>query len=75
MKSFDQIKRSSTGKYHLGSTGSTNANCNQRMRTSATTVEMARKAGPEMICEKCFHGKFSGHEQIEHLVNLGRFKA
>jgi hypothetical protein len=67
-----QIKRSSTGKYHLGSTGSTNADCNQRMYTSATTVAMAMKAPHDMICEKCFRGL--GHEQITHLVDLGRFE-
>jgi len=75
MTNFAQIKRSNTGKYHLGTTGSTNANCNQRMYTYATTVAMARKAGPEMLCDKCFHGKFEGHAQLELLVDLGHIKA
>ena len=64
-----QIKRSSTGKYHLGSTGSTNADCNQRMYVSATTVAMAQKAPHAMLCEKCFRGK--GQEQISHLIQVG----
>jgi hypothetical protein len=64
-----QIKRSNTGKYHLGSTGSTNSDCNQRMYTSATTVAMAMKAPHAMICEKCFRGR--GHEQITRLVDAG----
>lgn len=68
-----QVKRSTTGKYHLGSTGSTNAHCNQRMRTSATTLEMARKAPEKMLCEKCFHGKYEGHAQLELLASLGWF--
>ena len=47
-----QIKRSNTGKYHLGTDGSTNANCNQRMYTSATTVASALRAPEHMICER-----------------------
>tara|TARA_R110000868_G_scaffold223318_6_gene475235 strand:+ start:746 stop:970 length:225 start_codon:yes stop_codon:yes gene_type:complete len=65
----DQIKRSNTGKYHLGSTGATNVNCNQRMYATPTSVASALRAPEHMICEKCFYGR--GHAQIEHMISIG----
>ncbi len=69
-----QIKRSSTGKYHLGVAGAANADCNQNMRTSPSTVSMARGAPEVMLCEKCFSGASKGHAQLNHLIQLGYFK-
>lgn len=65
-----QIKRSNTGKYHLGTPFSTNADCNQRMYTTATTLEMARKAPESMLCDKCFNGKHKGHAQMELIAEI-----
>ena len=68
-----QIKRSSTGKYHLGATGSTNADCNQLMYTSATTVAMALNAPSDMFCEKCFGKHHQVHDRIKRTADLGYF--
>ena len=68
-----QIKRSSTGKYHLGFVGGV-ADCNQNMRTSPSTVSMAKSAPEVMLCEKCFSGASKGHAQLDHLTQIGCFK-
>ena len=68
-----QIKRSSTGKYHLGFVGGVD-DCNQNMRTSPSTVSMAKIAPDVMLCEKCFSGASKGHAQLNHLIQLGYFK-
>tara|TARA_R110002073_G_C9337001_1_gene569686 strand:- start:652 stop:972 length:321 start_codon:yes stop_codon:yes gene_type:complete len=69
-----QIKRSSTGKYHLGTPYSTNANCNQWMRTRPSTLAMAQKAPDSMLCEKCFSGRYKGHAQLNLLIEIGHFE-
>ena len=69
-----QIKRSSTGKYHLGNPYSTNANCNQHMRTRPSTLAMAQKAPDSMLCEKCFSGRYKGHAQLNLLIEIGHFE-
>mgnify|MGYP006404944441 FL=1 len=69
-----QIKRSSTGKYHLGTPYSTNADCNQHMRTRPSTLAMAQKAPESMLCEKCFSGRYKGHAQLNLLIEIGRFE-
>ena len=68
-----QIKRSSTGKYHIGSTGSTHADCNQRMYTSPTTIAMALNAPSDMFCEKCFGKHHHVHDRIKRSADLGYF--
>ena len=68
-----QIKRSSTGKYHLGWAGGV-ADCNQNMRTSPSTVSMAKSAPEAMLCEKCFSGAYKGHALIDRLIQFGYFK-
>ena len=68
-----QIKRSSTGKYHLGTPYSTNADCNQHMRTRPSTLAMAQKAPDSMLCEKCFSGRYKGHAQLNLLIEIGHF--
>ena len=67
-----QIKRSSTGKYHLGTTGSTNANCNQWMRTCATTIETALSAPDHMFCDKCFN-KNAPKAHVQRLIDIKAF--
>ena len=69
-----QIKRSSTGKYHLGIAKCGHADCNQNMRASPSTVSMAKSAPEVMLCEKCFIGAKKGHAQLEHLIQLGWLK-
>lgn len=69
-----QIKRSNTGKYHLGNSKCGHADCNQNMRTSPSTVSMAKSAPDVMLCEKCFSGASKGHAQLNHLIQLGYFK-
>lgn len=50
-----QIKRSSTGVYHLGSDGGSTSNCNGRSgRFSSSTVDNALKAKESSFCKKCF---------------------
>ena len=68
-----QIKSSSTGKYHLGTPYSTNAHCNQWMRTRPSTLAMAQKAPDSMLCEKCFSGHYKGHAQLNLLIEIGLF--
>ena len=72
MNSELQIKRSRTGKYHLGNAVSGHADCNRNMRTSPSTVSMAKSAPEAMLCEKCFSGK--GHALIDRLIQFGYFK-
>jgi len=69
-----QIKRSSTGKYHMGISKSGHADCNQNMRTNPSTISMAKSAPEIMLCEKCFSGAYKGHAQLNHLIQLGYFK-
>lgn len=69
-----QIKRSSTGKYHLGNAVSGHADCNQNMRTRPSTVSMAKSAPEAMLCEKCFSGAYKGHALIDRLIQFGYFK-
>jgi len=68
-----QIKRSSTGKYHLGTPYSTIALCNQWMRTRPSTLAMAQKAPDSMLCKKCFGGLYKGHAHLNLLIENGRF--
>ena len=70
----NQIKSSSTGMLHLGASGSTNADCNQNMRCNAVSLKRAQNAAPEMLCRKCFSGKYKGHAQLDLLVSLGHFE-
>ena len=69
-----QIKRSSTGKYHLGNPYTQSADCNQWMRTRPSTLAMAQKAPDSMLCEKCFSGRYKGHAQLNLLIEIGRFE-
>ena len=71
-----QIKRSSTGKYHLGRSFSSHADCNRNMRTRPSTVSMAKSAPEAMLCEKCFSsGNLrQGHAFIDRLIQSGYFK-
>ena len=69
-----QIKRSSTGKYHLGTPYTQSADCNQWMRTRPSTLAMAQKAPDSMLCEKCFSGRYKGHAQLNLLIEIGRFE-
>ena len=69
-----QIKRSSTGKYHLGTPYSTNARCNQWMRTRPSTLAMVQEAPDSMLCEKCFSGRYKGRAQLSLLIEIGRFE-
>jgi hypothetical protein len=74
MKMELQIKRSSTGKYHLGNAVSGHADCNRNMRTRPSTVSMAKSAPEAMLCEKCFSGAYKGHAVIDRLIRAGYFK-
>ena len=69
-----QIKRSSTGKYHLGNAMCGHADCNQNMRTNPSTVSMAKSAPEFMLCEKCFSGGYNGHAQLNLLIEIGSFE-
>jgi len=68
------IKRSNTGKYHLGSDRATNTDCNQRMFATPSSTVMALKAPESMICEKCFNGRYKGHEQIRYMLEIDYIK-
>ena len=64
--SLYEIKRSSTGIYHLGSVGGMTSLCNGRSgRFRSVSVEQALKASESSFCKKCF-----GANPIATITNL-----
>ena len=69
-----QIKQSTTGKYHLGYTGSTGPTCNHNMRTRGIKTSSVLGLGSHRFCDKCFSIE-DPKSHIERLIADGLLEA
>jgi hypothetical protein len=66
------IKRSSTGTYHVGSSGCQHVYCNQWLGAKPALRLDVEKAGNHMFCKKCF-GKKPEDERLDYYFQPNTF--